>query len=74
MDANDTKPWYLSTGVIGSLATVAIGIAVSLGVLSPEQGEVASASAPELLSGVATTIAGVIALIGRIRATRVIGK
>jgi len=74
MDVNDTKPWYLSTGVIGSLATVLIGIAVSLGLLSPEQGDVATSSAPELLGGVATTIAGVISLIGRIRATTVITK
>lgn len=66
-EMEEKKPWYLSSGVIGSASAI---IAGALGIwftgIDKEQIELLLASAGGLVSGI-------IALIGRIKATKKIG-
>lgn len=62
------KPWYLSLGVIGSLVAIIVFGAKLFGLdLQSEQENLTT-----LLTNAAGIIAGVVALIGRLRATKTI--
>ena len=67
---DDTKPWYLSRGVIGS------GVAIAAGVASAFHfqidGDLQSSLTDWLLSGGAL-VGGALALWGRLKASRKIG-
>lgn len=53
------KDWYLSRGVVGSLATVIVGLAAAAGIVL-DAGEVT-----EILLAVLTVASGALSLIGR---------
>lgn len=64
------KPWYLSRTIWASLVTVLVGLGGLVGLpLSEEDGVVLT----ELLVQGVTAVAGLVALFGRLRATRRIG-
>lgn len=66
----ETKPWYASKGVVGGIVAVAAGGAALFGYsISPAD----QASLVELAAGLASAIGGVLAVWGRISATRTIG-
>ena len=67
---DETKPFWQSRGVWGAVVATACGVAMIWGYhVSPaDQGQ-----AVELIYGAVTTIAGAIALWGRVRATKTIG-
>jgi uncharacterized membrane protein len=70
MEPIDTKPWYASRAVIGGVLAVAAGIAGMLGyTISPAD----QASIIDLVAGLAASVGGVLAVIGRVAATRRIG-
>lgn len=66
----DTKPWYLSRTVWASLVTILLAIANYAGLA-------AAGLQPDVLTdaalNLATTISGVMALLGRLQATSRIG-
>lgn len=66
----DAKKWWASRGVIGSLATVAIGVAGSLGVVTQDQAAGLADQTTELLLSLGALVTGAISLWGRIAATR----
>ena len=70
MDVDNSKPWYLSRGVIGS------GVAIAAGVASvfhfQIDGDLQSSVTDWLLSGGAL-VGGTLALYGRLKASRKIG-
>jgi hypothetical protein len=65
----DTKQWYLSKAVWGSLATMVVGMLMTFGLIGSEQAEGVDA---ELLAdniiGIIVGITGIISLIGRLKA------
>lgn len=67
---DDSKKWYQSAGVWGGVCTVAFALAGAVGwqVAPADQ-----AQAISYVTGIATGIAGLVALWGRVRATRRIG-
>jgi len=67
---NGVKKWYASRGVLGALATMAIGVASSLGVIGEADAQTIQTQASELLVSVGTLIAGAVSLWGRIAASR----
>ena len=67
----DQKPWYLSKTVIAGLVTLGIGIVGLLGVVGAEAEKGAMV---EAIVQIATGVAGVVAIIGRLTATRQITK
>ena len=64
------KKWYASRGVLGALATMAIGVASSLGVIGESDAQAIQSQANELLVGLGTLVAGAVSLWGRIAASR----
>ncbi len=70
MEAQDTKPWYLSKGVIGGLVAVAASIAGLFHYsIAPDD----QAQLVELITGLATLLGGGVAIVGRITASKKIG-
>lgn len=67
---NDTKPWYSSITVWASLVQIAVGLAVSFGVVDSAAGTQIATDLPGLLVGVAASGTGILALVGRVRATK----
>ena len=74
---NETKPWWQSAGVWGSLIAVAAGGAAMLGyTISPDdQAQLVTAAtrSVELGTAAASLFGGLVGLWGRIRATKRIG-
>jgi hypothetical protein len=70
MDTDNTKPWYLSRGVIGS--AVAIG-ASAAAIFNYQIDASLQASITEEILGIGSLVGGALALWGRIRASRKIG-
>lgn len=67
---NEKKAWFLSKTVIGGVSALAIGIAGLVGIdLSAESGIDMEA----VLTAAATAIAGILAVYGRVTATKKIG-
>lgn len=60
----DEKEWYESRGVLGSIATVIVGILSTFGV------NIDIGIATDVAVGAAATITGVITLIGRTKADK----
>ena len=67
----DQKPWYLSKTVIAGLVTLGIGIVGLLGVAGAEAEKGAMV---ESIVQIATGIAGIVAIVGRMTATKKITK
>jgi hypothetical protein len=67
---NETKPFWQSKAIWANLATIVVGLAVSMGWLSPEQGADVSSSFPDLAVGAVTLVTGVLGLYGRVSATK----
>lgn len=65
------KPWYTSKGVWGGVVGVAIGAAGFFGITV---GEAEAVEITDLLVAGATSVAGLVAVIGRVKADRKIGK
>jgi hypothetical protein len=65
-----SKPWYLSNTVWASVLQLALGVAVSLGVIDGVQSDAILADGPELIVGIAASALGLWGLIGRVRATK----
>lgn len=63
------KKWYASRGVLGSLATLGIGLATTFGLIGEADAVSVQAQASDLLVGLGTLIAGGISLWGRIAAS-----
>jgi hypothetical protein len=67
---DDTKPWYLSRGVIGSAVAMAAGAAA---VFNYQIDAGLQASATEEIFGIGSLVGSALALWGRIKASRKIG-
>jgi hypothetical protein len=67
---DDTKPWYLSRGVIGSVVAIAAGAAA---VFNYQIDASLQAGITEEILGIGSLVGGALALWGRIRASRKIG-
>ena len=67
---NDTKPWYLSVGVWGAVATL---VGATLSMLRIEHDERFVADLRDWMLAAATLVGGAMALYGRVRAKRRIG-
>jgi uncharacterized membrane protein len=63
----ETKPWYLSKGVMGSAG------AITAGVLGMFFTEVDAEHVKEVLLSGGTFVSGLIALVGRLKANKKIG-
>ena len=65
MSEAESKPWYLSRGVIAGLMTMVIGIAGAFGVdgLDVEKDQIT-----EIILSVVTAIVGAVAVWGRVKA------
>jgi len=72
MLSSDSKPWWQSKAVWGGILAAVAGIiaTVSDKPLPPDEVETLANSIPEVLA----IIGGIIAVVGRIRAQRKIGK
>lgn len=66
-----SKPWYLSRTVWAAIATI---VAAVLGLFGLPLNDVDQAATAEALLQVATAIAGMVALLGRLVATTRIGR
>ena len=71
MAKQEHKHWYLSTGVIGGLVAFGISGAGALGIvgLKAEQGQLT-----EYILQVITAVAGLVAVYGRVTATKKLTK
>jgi uncharacterized membrane protein HdeD (DUF308 family) len=69
-DTEETKPWYQSRGVIGGLVAAAAGIAAAFNfdISADTQTMIV-----EAVIGVGATIGGIVAVIGRIKASKKVG-
>jgi len=65
---NESKQWYLSKGVIGSVATMAAGV---LGIWFTG---IESVQIEVLLTSLGSFVGGLLSLIGRLKASKKIGK
>lgn len=72
MSEQESKPWYLSRGVIGG-AVAAIAAAVGL-VLKVSLDEAAQSQLTDLVLTIVTAVAGIVAVWGRVSATKQVGK
>jgi hypothetical protein len=71
MSETDNKPWYASRGVLGGLVAALAGLASLFGyAVAPAD----QAALTELAVGVAAAGGGLLAIIGRVLATKAIGK
>lgn len=66
----DTKPWYLSRTIWASLVAI---LSATLGVLGVSTETLDDGTLPDLLLQAVTGIAGIVALLGRLRASARIG-
>lgn len=66
----DIKPWYLSRTIWASLVTVFLAAAGYAGVSAGAEEE---GALTDSLTEIATALAGIVAVIGRLRATTKIG-
>jgi len=68
---NNPKPWYLSRGVVGGLVAAVLPLLGLFGVsLSAED----QLQLVNVIVALATSVAGVVAIVGRLKADRPIGK
>lgn len=65
----NSKNWWESRGVLGSLATLGIGLATTFGLIAEPDAAQVQAQASDLLVGLGTLVAGGVSLWGRIRAS-----
>lgn len=71
MTHEDQKPWYASRAVWGGLIAIAAGIAGALGyTVSPDDQEQIAL----IVTSIAGSVGGAIAVYGRIRASKTVGK
>lgn len=63
----DQKPWWTSAGVWGSVVAILLGIASGFGIQFDAS---VSDQLTQLLTSAGTLVTGIIALVGRIRATK----
>lgn len=66
----ESKPWYASKTIWASFLQIAVGIAVTMGVVSDTQGTALLADGPDLIVGLVTAVLGAIGLYGRVQATK----
>jgi hypothetical protein len=70
VENNDSKPWYLSKGVIGGAVAVVASIAGLFNYsIAPDD----QAQLVELIIGITTLVGGGVAIVGRITASKKIG-
>ena len=60
-----TKSWWASKTIWASIAQIGVGIAVALGIFSPEQATEIVSQLPEQILGALTSVLGVISFWGR---------
>lgn len=65
------KPWYASTAIWGGLVAVASGVLAVRGI---SVGAAEQELAVQLLTAVASTVGGALAIYGRVKASRRIGQ
>ena len=70
MDTDNTKPWYLSRGVIGSAVAIGAGVAA---IFNYQIDADLQASIAQEVLGFGSLAGGALALCGRIKASRKIG-
>jgi hypothetical protein len=68
------KSWYQSKTVWASILQVLVGAAAAAGAVSPEAGALIQSQGPEVLTGLAASILGVVSFYGRVSAKGTIGK
>jgi uncharacterized membrane protein HdeD (DUF308 family) len=67
MDNNEVKPWYASKAVIGGAVAVVAGVVGLFGYsVNPED----SAAVTEALVGLGAVVGGLLAVVGRIKASK----
>lgn len=66
----DAKPWWQSRTIWASVLQVALGVAVSFGLVTDTQSGAILADAPDLILGITTALLGGWGLYGRVRATK----
>jgi len=72
---NETKPWYQSKTIIGGAVTLAATVAAIFGVEVDEQTQAVIVDQGVAIgTAVATVIGGVLAIYGRLKASKGIGK
>lgn len=67
---DNTKPWWQSQTIWASVLQVALGIAVSFGLVTDVQSGAILADAPALIVGISTVLLGGWGLYGRVKATK----
>lgn len=67
---NETKPWYLSTGVWASLVQIIVSLAVTFGIIDSVSGSTIVEQTPGLIVSIVTALAGFFSLYGRVSATK----
>lgn len=70
---NDTKPFYQSNGFWASMAQIVVSVGGASGGIDNMVGQELLADGPGFMVMIATGLAGVWSLIGRIRATSKLG-
>lgn len=70
MEEQDTKPWYLSKGVVGGAVAVLASIA---GLFHYSIAPADQAQLVELITGLGALVGGGVAIVGRIAASKKIG-
>lgn len=65
------KPWFLSTGIIGSIIALAAPIISGVGHVTIGPGDVTTAM--DIVNQQMQTVGAMMALIGRIKATHTVG-
>jgi len=70
---DEVKSWWESRTIWASIAQVAVGIGVSLGLFDAAQGTTIAAQFPDLIVGVVTAALGVVTFWGRYVAAKKIG-
>ena len=71
----DSKPWYLSKGVWGGVIASVVGLLGMMGLVFPAQfAELLAADVVTTAEAVVVAMAGVLAIVGRLKAVKKIGK
>jgi hypothetical protein len=65
----NTKPWWQSRTIWASVLQVALGVAVSMGVLTSSQSGAILTEGPDLIVGISTAVLGAWGLYGRAKAS-----
>ncbi len=66
----EPNPWYKSKIIISSTLTTIIGLAVAVGMISPEKGSILTGNL-EPIVGVILTVTGLVSIYGRSQVTKV---